>query len=545
MKNDLTIRKRIILSFALALFCFAFSAVISWRKFSNVQNSVQRFTVDALPGQEAIARAQLISSENFSLTLQHVLATNNADKASIEAAIAENAAAGNLQLKKYENTLEAGSEAERGHYKSFLNARKEFINIRNQIIEHSKIESDEAAKGLTETKLKAAYADLKQAADGVVSENARTADHGVQHISDEVDQAARTGIILVLVAGLAEILLGSWLLKAIDTPLRKLMEVTQFMSQGDFTKTADLANQDEFAALGNSFTKMTMNLSSLVTQVRQSSLQVNSTVTEIAATAKEQEATANEVAATTTEIGATAKEISATSKELVKTMEQVNTVADDTANRAATGQDGLSKMEETMKHMLQASSSITSKLAVLNEKASNINQVVTTINKIADQTNLLSLNAAIEAEKAGEYGRGFSVVATEIRRLADQTAVATYDIELMVKEMQTAVSAGVMGMDKFSEEMRRGVAEVQQVGGELASIIQQVQTLTPRIETVTEGMQAQATGAQQISEALSQLTEAAQQTAESLRQSNMAIDALNETANVLRSGISKFKLQTA
>jgi methyl-accepting chemotaxis protein WspA len=107
----------------------------------------------------------------------------------------------------------------------------------------------------------------------------------------------------------------------------------------------------------------------------------------------------------------------------------------------------------------------------LNEKASNINQVVTTITKVADQTNLLSLNAAIEAEKAGEHGRGFVVVATEIRRLADQTAVASYDIEQLVKEMQSAVSSGVMGMDKFSEEVRRGVQEVEQVSGQLTQII--------------------------------------------------------------------------
>ena len=144
---------------------------------------------------------------------------------------------------------------------------------------------------------------------------------------------------------------------------------------------------------------------------------------------------------------------------------------------------------------------------------------MTTITKVADQTNLLSLNAAIEAEKAGEYGRGFAVVATEIRRLADQTAVATYDIDQMVKEIQSAVAAGVMGMDKFSEEVRRGMQEVQQVGGQLSQIIQQVQALAPRVESVNEGMQAQTTGAEQITEALMQLSEAAQQTVESLRQS--------------------------
>src|SRR5262249_3073459 len=150
----------------------------------------------------------------------------------------------------------------------------------------------------------------------------------------------------------------------------------------------------------------------------------------------------------TTEVGATSKEISATSKELVKTMSEVSGVAEQTALLATNGQNGLSSMETTMRHVMDAASTINAKLGVLNEKAGNINQVVTTIAKVADQTNLLSLNAAIEAEKAGEYGRGFAVVATEIRRLADQTGIATFDIEQMVKEIHSAISASVMGMDK-------------------------------------------------------------------------------------------------
>jgi methyl-accepting chemotaxis protein WspA len=200
-------------------------------------------------------------------------------------------------------------------------------------------------------------------------------------------------------------------------------------------------------------------------------------------------------------------------------------------------------METTMKGIMDASGSINSRLIVLSEKAGNINSVVTTITKVADQTNLLSLNAAIEAEKAGEYGRGFSVVATEIRRLADQTATATSDIERMVAEMQSAVSAGVMGMDKFSEEVRRGVDVVGKVSSRFSQIIQQVQTLTPNFETVNDGMQSQSIGAQQISEALAQLGEAARQTVESLRQSNVAIEQLNDATAGLQSGVSRFKLE--
>lgn len=301
--------------------------------------------------------------------------------------------------------------------------------------------------------------------------------------------------------------------------------------------------QSEADVMGKALQHMVEGLSTLVGQVQKSGIQVNSSLTQIAATAREQQATASEIAATTTEIGATSREISATSRELVRTMKDVSGVAEQSAALAGQGQTSLARMEDTMHNVMAGATSINDKLGVLNEKAGNINQVVTTITKVADQTNLLSLNAAIEAEKAGEYGRGFSVVATEIRRLADQTAVATYDIEQTVKEIQSAVTAGVMGMDKFSDQVRRGMQEVQQAGGQLSQIIQRVQELAPRFEQVNEGMQAQATGAEQISEALAQLTDAAQQTVESLRQSGQAIDGLNQVSSALRSGIARFRLE--
>src|SRR5258708_2472643 len=213
-----------------------------------------------------------------------------------------------------------------------------------------------------------------------------------------------------------------------------------------------------------------------------------------------------------------------------------------TADLANSGHAGLARMKATMQQVVEASAAIHARLGVLSDKTGNIGSVVTTITKVADQTNLLSLNAAIEAEKAGDYGRGFAVVATEIRRLADQTAGATGDIEQMVKEMQSATAAGVMGMDKFSDEVRRGVEVVGQVSGELSQIIHHVQTLTPNFELVSEGMQSQSEGAQQISEALSQLSESSKQTVESLRQSNSAIEQLNDAARGLQDGVARFTL---
>jgi methyl-accepting chemotaxis protein WspA len=363
---------------------------------------------------------------------------------------------------------------------------------------------------------------------------------------DEAKEAYNSGRTKIIGIGalvtLASAVFAFLITRSITLPLRRAVQTAQQIAGGDLSAPIEVRTQDETGQLLAALKNMMQSLAKIVGEVQNSGIQVNSSVTAIAATGKEQQATATEIAATTTEIGATSKEISATSREMVRTMNEVSTVAEQSATLANSGQVGLTRMEETMRQVMEAAGSINAKLAVLNEKAGNINQVVTTITKVADQTNLLSLNAAIEAEKAGEYGRGFAVVASEIRRLADQTAVATYDIEQTVKEIQSAVSAGVMGMDKFSEEVRRGMGEVQHVGGELSQIIQQVQALAPRVESVNEGMQAQATGAEQISQALTQLSEAAQQTVESLQHSTVAVDGLMKISGGLHASVSRFKL---
>ncbi len=371
-----------------------------------------------------------------------------------------------------------------------------------------------------------------------------------QQIADQSQQTLNHGAFIAIVAcaGLTLVLIAAVLVmrrqtSAVTIPLNHLVAAIELMRNGDFTKRLHLARQDEFGLLADGLNRLADDLSALVGQVQRSGIQVNVTATQIAAAAKEQQSTTTEIAATTAQIGATSQQISATSKELDQTMSEVGQVAAAAAELASSGQHGLSRMEETLQRLITAASGITSKLAILNDKTTNINTVVTTITKVADQTNLLSLNAAIEAEKAGEYGLGFAVVAMEIRRLADQTAVATYDIEKIVKEMHSAVSAGVMGMDKYAEEVRHGVEEIRQVSRLLAQIIQHVQTLTPRFATVSEGMHTQASGAQQISETLLQLSDAAQQTAESLRHSTAAIADLNTAARGLQTGVARFKLE--
>ena len=280
----------------------------------------------------------------------------------------------------------------------------------------------------------------------------------------------------------------------------------------------------------------------IITKVRESSLQVLSAASEIAATARQQESTVHGLNSATTEIAASVREISATGKELSGTMNEVNSRSAHAVSLADSGQTQLASMEQTMQKLVESTASISSKLAIIREKADNINVVVITITKVADQTNLLSINAAIEAEKAGEYGRGFLVVAREIRRLADQTAVATLDIENLVRLMQDAVSAGVMQMDKFSVEVRSGVGRVEEINGQTGEIIREVNTLGERFHMVNEGMRNQAIGAEQINEAMANIAGNVRSTAASLEEFNKATTHLRGSIEQLNQEIAQFKI---
>jgi len=517
--------------------------VVAYGGLEVVDREALGIEVDTFQGQKHSAEILVAWEQNYALTEAHLLQTDRAAMDALEAELRANAARLDTEMEHYASAIFGNAEDQR-NFATLKDLRGAYGRAQQEVLRLSADpKSKDVAAAALRSQLSPEFVKAEAAARHLLDWNSAEVEKSVDRIQAPVN-GARIGIVgSAAAAVILAFICGYFLMRAISVPLARLVAVVEVMRTGNFSQRVGLDRRDEFGTLADGFNRMVDDLTGLIGQVQKSGIQVNASINEIAATAKEQQATASEIAATTTEIGATSKEITATSKELVRTLDEVSAFADQSAVLAGNGQAGLTHMEDTMHHVMEAAGAVNAKLAVLNEKAGNINQVVTTITKVADQTNLLSLNAAIEAEKAGEYGRGFAVVATEIRRLADQTAVATYDIEQTVKEIQSAVAAGVMGMDKFSEEVRRGIHEVQQVGEQLSQIIQQVQALAPRVESVNEGMQAQATGAEQITQALTQLTEAVQQTVESLSQSSLAIEELNKVSGDLRSGVSRFKLE--
>ncbi len=368
-----------------------------------------------------------------------------------------------------------------------------------------------------------------------------------------------TGLVLLAIT-LAVSLYASGL---IANPVSHMVELVKVIASGDLHRARETIavvdescpsarnaikhvgnpeNLDETGQLYLAIKGMVDTLYSLIGQVQRSGIQVTTSSTEIAASARQLEVTVNQQAAATTQISATSAEISANSGELAGAMHHVNDAASKMDNLASEGQDGLKTMIRIMDDLSSATATITGKLDEINDRANAIEGIVNTITKVADRTNLLSLNAAIEAEKAGKFGQGFSVVAAEIRRLADQTSVAALEIEDMISNMRSSVDSGVDEMERFASDVRFGVDKAGKLGKKLDGIMTGVRELNPRIEQVNDGMTAQAEGAGQISEAMAQLSETASDTSDALSEFNRATSQLNEAVQGLRSEVSRFKV---
>lgn len=423
----------------------------------------------------------------------------------------------------------------------FTVANTRYIPLVERVARKEAVDQNEITQALLEVGRR--FYELKRIAERLQD---LTRDHLAAQRKDAAEQATfwgRTNIVVSLLAVTALVLMKFFVARSIVRGADALNARVRELASGasDLTARVPVTSNDELGELARGINAMIAKIQGIVGKVRESSLQLLSVASEIAATARSQEETVTSLNASTTQVAASVREISATSKDLAGTMNEVSQSAGHAADLATTGRDNTTKMAAEMKQLGDSTTTVSAKLGMIREKADSINAVVTTITKVADQTNLLSINAAIEAEKAGEYGRGFLVVAREIRRLADQTAVATLDIEAMVKQMQDAVSAGVMQMDKFADEVRSGVGQVTRINQMTWEIITEVEGLSKRFQLVNDGMKNQTLGAQQINDAMIQIAEAARRSLQSIQEFERATAHLRGSVEGLNTEVAQFK----
>lgn len=343
------------------------------------------------------------------------------------------------------------------------------------------------------------------------------------------------------VVGLPGVLASIWLARSIADPVRRALSVAESIAAGDLTRRVKGEGSHEMGRLLTAFETMTQSLGGLIGRIQSAGERLTSVEGDAASALTRQERAVRSVSGSANEIAAAVTQISTTGEQLLDATSAVTGIAREAAQVAEQGRGGLESMTASMEHLDEAMNAFTRKLATISQRASGITSVVTTIAKVAEQTNLLSVNATIEAEKAGESGRGFRIVAQEIRRLADQTALSTKDIERMVRDMQAAVASGTMEMDRFRNEVSSRIGEVAQVSEKLGRIIEPVQSVTRALETVHQGMESQSQGARQIRDAMESLRTDAGESSASLAVFSTSLNELRRSIAELNAEAARFR----
>lgn len=357
------------------------------------------------------------------------------------------------------------------------------------------------------------------------------------------DTASTTVLIIGIIASVIALGITILMPRPIARAITDLLVGSSFIAEGDLTQELSVRSGDELGQLGDMFNTMRQYLYTLAERLQNASIQITSTTNEILASSEQQSRSSTEQANQVNELGSALTEISVSAEEMVKTAVSVQEQITQTSENS---NDAVNAVQETIQGIERinvSNNTASEKINILNEKIDAIGEVMTTITGVADQTNLLSLNAAIEASKAGEQGKGFAVVANEIRRLADQTVIASQDIGNMIREVQTAANSAVMSMQTCGQDIKSGTSSVSNASDVLNTSNSGIQNLVPQIQQVSQSANQQTGGTKQTVESVEMMRVATSQVKDAAEQAKTSASELNVMAGQLRQAVQQFKLR--
>ena len=323
--------------------------------------------------------------------------------------------------------------------------------------------------------------------------------------------------------------------------IKEFLHIVTEAAEGDFTVQANVT-ADALGALSDSFNLMISDLSSLVKDVKKAAVQVATTTEDILTNIEEMAKGAVDQAAQTENISHLAKEMNELISGTNENAQKAAKAAQKAMEVARRGSETVQKAIEGMHAIRNAVRESMKQVRILDENSTQIGEISDFIAEISSRTNLLALNASIEAARAGEAGKGFSVVAEEIRNLAERTNTSAEEISKLIQAIQTSASLTLSNIEKGNKEVAEGTRLMDSAGESLREILETVEVSSDSATSISEATKHQTKYSKQIAIALEEITIIARETANNAQQSKEAANQLEALSKELNKAIEKFKL---